>query len=411
MMDTHPFLLSRRQLLMRGGALISAAALVGLWPRLTLAALPIDRRFVLVILRGALDGLAAVPPYGDPAYSLARRGLAFAPPGDIDGMIDLNGFFGLHPALASLLPLYQQQQLAIFHAIASPYRERSHFDAQNLLENGTIRPGGTEGWLNRALQAVSAQEGAAMALSQQLPLVLQGGYRAGSWAPKAYAANSDNPMLAKMMQLYARDPLLGESFSTGLAIQKTAEENLTPEDLRAAGNARGTEALMSAAKAAAGFLAEPDGARIAVLEAGGWDTHARQGTVQGQLTQRLTDLGKALASFPNNLDATIWAKTVVVVVTEFGRTVAENGTGGTDHGTGGVAFMLGGAVRGGNIYSQWPGLTEGKLYQGRDLYPTMDIRSLFKTVLAAHLKLPMDIIENNIFPNSAEAPIYGGLIG
>lgn len=408
---TLNFALSRRQFLHQGSAALGVAMTGSLWPRLTLAALPTDHRLILVILRGAMDGLAAVPPYGDPDYAAARGGLAFAPPGDADGLLDLNGFFGLNPALAMLQPLYRQKQLAVFHAIALPYRERSHFDAQNLLENGTVRPGGTEGWLNRALQALGAGEGTAIALNQQIPLVLQGRYTAASWAPKNIPASLGNGTLAKVTKLYARDDLLGGSFAMGVETQKIAEENLSPEDRRAAGNAKGAEALATAAKAAAGFLAQPQGARVAVLEAGGWDTHARQGTVQGPLAQRLADLGKALVLLPQELGPQIWAKTVVVVVTEFGRTVHENGTGGSDHGTGGVAFVMGGQIRGGQVYGQWPGLAAGKLYQGRDLMPTLDMRSLFKTALAAHMGVPYATLQDIIFPNSADAPLFNNLIG
>lgn len=398
---------TRRNFLKSAGALGAFSLLSAGFPKLSFANLPTDNRVILVILRGAMDGLAAVPPYADPHYKALRGSLAFEPPGDEDGLVDLNGYFGLHPSLAPLAPLYRQGQLAVVHAVASPYRERSHFDAQNLLENGTLKPGGTEGWLSRAMVAGGAENGAALALNEQIPLVLQGAYNASSWAPKAANVDMNGEYMRSVASLYTNDPLLGTAFKEGVRTQLAAEEALPKDDLFAAKGAKGSEQLASAAQAAAGFLAKETGPRVAVLEAAGWDTHARQGTTSGNLAQRLADLAKALALLPGALGP-VWKKTVVVVVTEFGRTVAENGTGGTDHGTGGVALVLGGRVNGGKVLGQWP--TLGNLYQGRDLMPTTDMRSIFKTVLAAHLGISSQALESTIFPDSADAGLMHTLL-
>ncbi len=393
--------ITRRDFIKGAGAMAAMGLINGL-PRVSFASLPTDNRFVLVILRGALDGLAAVPAYGDANYQAARNGLGFAAPGAADGALNLDGFFGLNPAMQPLIPLYQQHQLAIVHAVASPYRERSHFDAQNLLENGTIRPGGTDGWLNRALQALHADNNAAIAINQQIPLVLQGTLNVESWAPQGREINATTDYMTKITGLYQQDPVLAPAFQAAMEVQAMAQAQLTSDDLNASKNAKDTGALYGAAQGAARFLAKDNGPRVAVLEAGGWDTHARQGTTNGQLYNRLADLSRALAAFPEALGP-VWNKTVVVVVTEFGRTVAQNGTEGTDHGTGSVSFVMGGRVRGGKVYGKWPGLASGNLYQNRDLMPTTDMRSIFKSVLYTHLNAQRDAVENTIFPSSMDA--------
>ncbi len=386
-----------------------AAAALSLLPRLAFANLPTENRFVLVILRGALDGLAAVPPYGDPSYKSARGDLAFNAPGMEDGVLDLDGFYGFNPALQPLLALYQQKQLMVIHAVASPYRERSHFDAQNVLENGTINPSGSVGWLNKALVALNAQPTSAIAINQQVPLVLQGNLQVESWAPKGRELDAKSDYMTKMSALYQQDALLKDPFNEAMQTQTLAQQALPTDDANASNKAKNPDQLYAAARAAGQFLAKDDGPRIAVLEAGGWDTHFRQGTSNGILFNRLGDLAKGLAELPTAMGGS-WKKTVVVVVTEFGRTVAENGTGGTDHGTGGMALVMGGAIDGGKVMAQWPGLAPEKLYQNRDLLPTTDLRSVFKTVLAGHLNVPATALENDIFPGSSGAPMLKGIL-
>lgn len=393
--------ITRRDFLKQSAAL-AAMGLVGGLPKLSFANLPTDNRFILVILRGALDGLAAVVPYGDPAYAAMRSGLAFGKPGEENGVLDLDGFFGMNPAMAPLQSLYSAKQLAVVHAVASPYRERSHFDAQNMLENGTTVPNGHVGWMNKALAAFQAQPGSAIAFNQQVPLVLQGSMQVASWAPKKQTIDEGSNYIQQLSKLYAQDKVLGGAFAESLRIQKVAESSLSKEDLMSAGNALGPEALYMAAQAAGGFLAKENGPRLAVMEAGGWDTHFRQGTVNGQLATRLADLSKGLAVLPQALGPA-WNKTLVVVVTEFGRTVRMNGTQGTDHGTAGMALVMGGAVRGGKVYGAWPGLGEGKLYEDRDLKPTTDMRSIFKLALSRQFGASDTVLDSTVFPNSADA--------
>jgi uncharacterized protein (DUF1501 family) len=402
-------IITRRELIKYTGGLAAWTACAAGMPKLSFASLPTDNRFILVILRGALDGLAAVPPYGDRDYASMRGALAFQSPGGIDSAVDLNGFFGLHPSLEPLMPLYRQNQLAVVHACASPYRERSHFDGQNLLENGSVRPGGSDGWLNRALYVLGATNGGGIALNQQVPLVLQGKANVISWAPKGGKWNDGSDYMKKMSALYAQDNLLSSAYGEGVHAQQIMQESLPEDDKMAGGKAKGAAQLAAAAQAAATFLKRDDGPRVAVLEASGWDTHAGQGTSHGPLANRLNDLATGLASFPATLGP-VWNKTVVVVVTEFGRTVHINGTNGTDHGTGSAVFVMGGSVRGGSVMGQWPGLGENALYQGRDLMPTTDMRSIFRTVLYSHLHTPADALNNTIFPGSDSVATMDNLL-
>jgi uncharacterized protein (DUF1501 family) len=401
--------ITRRDFLKYTGALGAWTALSMGFPRLSFASLPTDNRFVLVILRGALDGLAVAPPYGDRDYAAMRGTLAFHAPGGEDSVLDLNGFFGLHPSLEPLMPLYRAKQLAVVHAVASPYRERSHFDAQNLLENGTLHPGGTDGWINRALSELSANTSSAIAINQQIPLVLQGKMAVASYSPKGPKWHDNSDYMQKMKTLYGQDSLLSSSFGEGVRAQEIATSSLPADDQMAGGKAKGAEQLYGAAQAAAMFLAREDGPRVAVLEASGWDTHAGQGTSHGPLANRLADLGRGLAALPQGLGRA-WDKTVVVVVTEFGRTVHINGTNGTDHGTGSAALVMGGGVRGGRVLGQWPGLSANALYQGRDLMPTTDMRSIFRTVLYSHLRVSQDSLNNVIFPESQQADYMRDLL-
>jgi uncharacterized protein (DUF1501 family) len=400
---------TRRDFLKMSGGLAAWTAFSMGCPRLSFASLPTDNRFVLVILRGALDGLAAVPPYGDKDYASMRGALAFHPPGGEDAALDLDGFFGLHPSLEPLMPLYRQKQLAVVHAVASPYRERSHFDAQNLLENGTPHPGGSEGWLNHALLELGANDSAAIAINSQVPLVLQGKLAVGSYAPRGARWNSGSDYMQKMKALYRQDSALSASFGEGVKAQDIAQASLPADDMMAGGKAKGAEQLYGAAQAAAMFLARDDGPRVAVLEAAGWDTHAGQGTSHGALANRLNDLGRGLAALPSGLGKA-WDKTIVVVVTEFGRTVHINGTNGTDHGTAGMALVMGAGVRGGRVLGKWPGLSESALYQDRDLMPTTDMRSIFRTVLYSHMRASEASLDNVIFPESEQAGYISDLL-
>lgn len=396
-------MITRRNLLAGIGAGAMPAVVPFGW-RAAFAALPTDRRLVVVVLRGALDGLAAAPPYADPDYKEQRAALAMPEPGAGDGALDLDGRFGLHPALKPLHEMYRRRELVVCHAIATPYRSRSHFDGQDLLENGTASPhGAKDGWLNRALALYGAAgQRAGLAVGQTVPFILRGDVPVGAWAPRTLPRVEDD-FLLRLAALYKSDRLLGPAFAEVTRAQEMGDEVMRgKEDGGEKQGLRGAKALPQLMGAVGQLLADPGGPRIAVLESGGWDTHANQGLLTGRLAANFTAFAGALDSLRTGLGP-LWDKTAVVAVTEFGRTVRPNGTGGTDHGTGGVAFLLGGRVAGGRVVARWPGLTASALYEGRDLAPTTDTRALFKTVLAGHLGLPEAEIERRVFPGSAAA--------
>jgi len=394
-------MLARRNFLqgLGAGAFLSCAS------RCAFARTDTDARLVLVILRGAVDGLAVVAPYGDGGYRRVRGELALEAPGQTDGLLPLDGMFGLHPALSNVHRLFEEQQALIVHAVASPYRERSHFDGQDVLESGAANL--RDGWLNRAIGPLGGGLGdeTAIAIAANTPLVLRGDHSVTSWAPSQLPDASDDT-LRRIQALYAND----EFFATRLA--QALDSQAIAADMGAAGKKRrGNEAEQGKAlmEATAKFLTAPGGPAIAVLEAGGWDTHANQGAASGALATRLRGLDAGLAALETGMGAR-WSQTVVAVVTEFGRTVEVNGTRGTDHGTATVALLLGGALDGGRVIADWPGLAKGDLYEGRDLYPTTDLRSVFKSVLADHLLIPEVYIEREVFPDSAAAKRIDNLI-
>lgn len=386
-------------------------------------------RFVFIVLRGALDGLTAVPPYGDPDYSRLRGELALGAPGSAGGVLKLDDTFGLHPSLAFLGESYKARELAVFHAIASPYRERSHFDGQDVLENGYARPHAVQsGWLNRALASIPADRTASrkelgVALGQNMPLVMRGPAPVASWSPSRLAA-LDEDTLERITDLYAKDPLLSKRLADALAADAIAAESrrdsmsdATPAEAEPAEMLarrdkvanRGGARYLEVVRTAASFLRRDDGPQIAVFDATGWDTHANEGAAQGQLGARLAALDTGLRTLREQLGP-VWKDTAVLVATEFGRTAATNGTRGTDHGTGAAAFLVGGAVQGGRVVADWPGLSARDLFQGRDLKPTMDIRSVLKGVLSEHLQVPSGALESAVFPDSASARPISGLV-
>lgn len=372
-------------------------------PRFAFAKTATSSRFVLVVLRGAADGLAIAAPYGDGNYVEVRGELALPPPGTESGLQKLDGLFGLHPSLASTYTLFQSGEALIAHAIASPYRERSHFDGQDLLENGASRVAALrDGWLNRALARTGGSTPQAIALAQNAPLVLRGDNAITSWAPSRLP-DADDSTIRRLQNLYADDEFFASRLEQALASQDIASGMGEVKNQRSRGNeARQFGELMSAA---ARFLTADDGPSIAVLELGGWDTHANQGTTQGPLANRLAGLDTGIDKLRVGLGPA-WRQTVVAVVTEFGRTVHVNGTRGTDHGTATAAILAGGAVQGGRVVADWPGLRASDLYAGRDLQPTTDLRSLFKSVLLEHLAVPRGFIEDTVFPDSrAAAPL------
>ncbi len=362
-----------------------------------------EARLVVVLLRGALDGLAAAPPYGDPDYARHRGDLAVAEPGQDGGALDLGGRFGLHPRLANLHRMYAAGEALLVHAVAGPWRSRSHFEAQDLLEAGADQRM-ESGWLNRALRYLPPEPAGAsrraMAVGVEVPLLLRGATQVGSFAP-AGSTRLEAPLWAELAALTAQDPLLHPALQEGLRARGYSAAVLAGTE-PPPGDRNGFPAL---ATAAGRLLAQPNGPRIAALELVGWDTHAFQAA---RLAGPLGQLDHGLAALQAQLGPA-WRQTAVLVVTEFGRTVRTNGTRGTDHGTAGCAFLVGGAVAGGRVLADWPGLADGQLFQNRDLAPTRDLRSLAKALLRDHLRLPAAALAQ-AFPGGAEATPEAGLL-
>ena len=393
-------MLTRRNVLKTAG---TAALLGSVAPaRVAFGSAPTENRLAIVILRGGLDGLHAVPPYGDPRYRALRPTIAVPPPGEEDGALDLNGTFGLHPALAPLQPLYAQKQLLIVQAATTGYAERSHFDGQNVLENGTNIPyGAQDGWLNRALLRLNdGDRRLGLSVGHSVPLVMRGDARVQTWAP-TNLPQVDNDFLNRLAYVYEQDSMLADALREARQSQDMTSGMM--ERGKARGGPRGQYKALS--KAAGQLLAAPDGPRIAVFEANGWDTHFGQ---IFRLRQQLGELAAGLMTFKDSLGPA-WDKTAVIVLSEFGRTAAENGSRGTDHGVGGIALLLGGVVAGGRLAGDWPGLSERALYQGRDVQPTTDYRALLKAMLSERMGLDEAFIEDTVFPSSRAVPAMNGL--
>ena len=408
---------SRRRFLAGAGALAASAAI----PNALFAYTGGSSRLVVVILRGALDGLAAVPPHGDPNYAGLHRELAIAAPGAPEGALALNGTFGLHPSLTFLHERFAAGELVVFNAVASPYRDRSHFDGQNVLENGLSKPIGTaDGWLNRAVAALprggaGVPRERAVAISQNVPLILRGEAAVISKSPQA-TPDVDEDLLARLADLYSKDDWFSARLSEALQTEKMVD-GATVDTAAGPGAAMSKDPLKApypsrvgaVARMASELMRSEGGPEIAVIEASGWDTHANQGGAKGVLATRLAGLDQGLKSLADGLGP-LWPHSAVLVVTEFGRTAAVNGTRGTDHGTGGCAFLVGGAVRGGQVIADWPSLSRSALLDNRDLKPTLDLRSVFKAVLDEHMHVDAKSIANRVFPDSGGARPLQGLI-
>ncbi|MDP6706175.1 MAG: DUF1501 domain-containing protein [Alphaproteobacteria bacterium] len=367
-------------------ALLTGSALL---PTAAFAAAPGDNRLVVIVLRGGMDGLALVPPHGDPDLRRLRPTLAL-PMGGTKGVTDLDGFFGLHPGLAALVPLYRAHELAFLHAVAGPYRARSHFDGQDALENGTASAlGARDGWLNRALAGMPGRaEDFAMNVGREAMLILRGRQATGSWSPDSRLVLAEDS-LQFLERLYANDPLFAEALAGAMAAGQ--------QSAMAGGKRRGRVRAKELAQFTARALSQPSGARIAAFSLGGWDTHRGQ---KGGLNRPLRELSTAITTLKSGLGAE-WRRTVVMGMTEFGRTAAENGTRGTDHGTAGAVLLAGGLVAGGRVVADWPGLGERALHEGRDLKPTDDLRRHAAWVLAGLFGLSRSHLENKVFPGLA----------
>ena len=367
-----------RRIFLKGlGVLGCSAAAHPLMTTLTLAAAPGENRLVVIILRGAMDGLDVVQPRGD-------AGLAAARPGVLAKAQDLDGFFALHEGLSGLMPLWQAGELAFVHATSTPYRDkRSHFDGQDLLEAGTgtdLAPAAQrDGWLNRLLSVLpGATSETAWAVGREAMPILAGAAPAESWAPDQDVTVSA-PARALLEQVYAEDALFHQASTTAFGLSEMEE-----------GEGQDTDLI-------ADFVAERlrGPARIAAFSLTGWDTHKGQ---ERAIRRPLDRLQRAVLRLKAGTGAEVWGKTVVLAMTEFGRTVRQNGSGGTDHGTGGAMLVAGGAVRGGQVYGRWPGLAEAELYDRRDLMPTSDVRDWAAQVMAGLYGLDRGTLERTIFP-------------
>jgi uncharacterized protein (DUF1501 family) len=398
---------TRRDIL-RIFALGSAAALP-FAPRAVLAASPTERRFGVVLLRGALDGIAAVPPVGDPRYRERRGSLALPVVGEAGGCLPLDGFFALHPVLAAIHPYWAQGELLFVHAAGNGYHTRSHFDAQDLMETGfAAETGQSDGWLNHALSVLQRgpdDRRLGIAVGGAVPLLLRGKTRVASWEPPGLAAASPE-FLTTLASLYEGDPLLGPALGEGLHGQSMAASVLRDDGTRGP-QGFGPKSFKPIAEAAGRLLAASDGPRIAALEMNGWDTHVGQGTTAGRLAQNLEGLAEGLHALAMALGPA-WYDTVVVAVTEFGRTVAVNGTGGTDHGSASIVLLMGGAVRGGAMHGDWPGLDQ--LEENRDLRVATDARAVLKGILRDHLGIDRAALDQRVFPDAPALRPTDGLI-
>jgi uncharacterized protein (DUF1501 family) len=359
-------------------------------PRIAFASVETDRRFIFVIQRGAADGLNIVVPYADPAYATLRGALAV----DTAAATKLDGTFALHPALAQTAKMYASGEALFVHAVASPYRDRSHFDGQNVLETGGSAPYQTiDGWLNRLAQQLPARRANAIAFAPTVPLALRGQAEAASYAPSALPQAPDD-LLARVSQLYEQDAQLRPLWESAMTARGLASDAGARQDPAGIG------------RLAASFLSRDDGPRIAMIETGGWDTHSAQ---NARLAAQLKALDTMLAALRDGLGP-VWGKTTVLVATEFGRTAAANGTGGTDHGTGSVAMLIGGAVAGGRVVADWPGLGPRDLYQARDLKPTMALDTLIASAAAESLGLDPHRTAAALFAQAGAAKPLAGLI-
>jgi len=379
--------LPRRQFL-RFAAAGAGAILVN--PHMALASVGTDRRFLFIIQRGAADGLNIVVPYGDSDYAALRREIAVDP----NSAIKLDGHFALNPAMPEAGRMFAAGQALFVHATASPYRDRSHFDGQNVLETGGATPyAQRDGWMNRLVGMMPRTRDEAIAFAATVPPALRGAADVASFAPSTLPQPNDD-LLARVGRMYQSDPQLHPMWDAALAARGMAAGQAPgqkPEDL---------------GRLAASFLSKPDGPRIAMLETSGWDTHTGE---QFRLTAQLRALDAMIAALRDNLGP-VWDQTVVLVATEFGRTAAVNGTGGTDHGTASAAMLFGGAVKGGRVMADWPGLSQSNLFEQRDLKPTIGLDAVIAGAAAESFGLDPERAAKTLFPNANFGRPAEGLI-
>ena len=408
---------TRRELLLGSGVLFAWASM----PRIAHAERR-DPRLLVIVLRGALDGLGVVAPVGDPDWGKLRGDKGLALEGATPAL-PLDGFFALNPAMPNFHRMYQAGQATIVHAVATPYRERSHFDGQDVLESGLAKPGAADtGWLNRTLAVlepgrhVDPHGGQAFAVGPITPLVVRGPAPVLSWVPPRLPPVGDDTTL-RLLDLYRHtDPTFARVLEERIGLAAvaraggmTAEPGEDRPVVQGGGIAQVRAYFAETAGAAAKFLAGAEGPRVGALAFDGWDTHVQEGAVRGRLANLLGALDGALAAIESSMAET-WRETVVVLVTEFGRTARLNGNDGTDHGTATVALLAGGALKDGRVIADWPGLKDADLHENRDLRPTADLRAVLKGLTEEHLCADPGKLETAVFPDSAAAKPLRGLI-
>ena len=404
--------LDRRQFL-AGSAGLAAAPFI---PRIAHSAPGRDPRLLTIVLRGGIDGLAVVAPVGDPDLKRMRGRLAFGDEGSKAG-IPLDNFFALNSNMPALAKLYKGGEALFVHAAATPYRARSHFDGQDVLESGFAVPGEIKsGWMNRAIGAVAAGESASargFAVGAQVPLIMRGETSVLSWMPPGYR-EADEDTQQRLLDIYRHaDPVLANAIAEGLELEDMigGEKRMRKvmRKSRKMGGPGRVKKYRVIGTAAGRIMSDRDGPRLGAFGIAGWDTHANQRPFEGHLARQLAALDAMIAGLKKEL-APVWKDTVIVLISEFGRTVRINGTAGTDHGTATVAMLLGGAVRGGRVIADWPGLSEVDLHEGRDLKPTVDLRAVLKGVLRDHLDVSASALNGSIFPDSASVSAMDNLI-
>ncbi|WP_137929347.1 DUF1501 domain-containing protein [Mesorhizobium comanense] len=403
----HP---SRRAVLMTGGALFAWAYM----PRFARAADNRDPRLIVVVLRGALDGLSAVGPVGDPDYAGLHGDIALSLTGP-HAALPLDSFFAVNPAMPVFARLFKANQAAVVHAAATGYRERSHFDGQDVLESGFSGPGHVAtGWLNRALENLPAGDRVAtlggLAVGPSTPLVIRGAAPVLGWAPQSLPEPAGD-LAARVLNLYRhRDPVLAVALQKGLDADRMAlDDQMGAKAMKPKGGLDSAAGMRQAAQGAARLMSADDGPRVAALAFDGWDTHVNEGGATGRLATLLGGLDGAFEEFEKGLGER-WKDTAVVAITEFGRTAQINGTVGTDHGTGTVVLLAGGAIKGGRVIADWPGLKPAQLYQQRDLAPTSDVRAVLKGLLADQFGLSAAVLGDKVFPDSAAVKPMANLV-
>jgi uncharacterized protein (DUF1501 family) len=368
---------------------------------------PMQRKLVVIMLRGAVDGLSVVAPYGDANYYRLRPTIALPRPGQENGALDLDGYFGLHPALTPLQSLWQQHKLAFVHAAGSPDPTRSHFDAQDYMESGTPgRKGTQDGWMNRLLTALPGPTTPTRALSvgPVMPRILAGNAVATNIASGAAASRPsllDRPQIGSAFdRLYQGNDRFSQAYQQAQAAHKEVMSSMDTEMQMANGGAPLPNGFPDDAARLATLMRNDSNVQMAFVALGGWDTHANQGSSSGQLANRLAPLGQGLATLAQRLGP-LFDDTTVVVMSEFGRTARENGNRGTDHGHGNVMWVLGGPVAGGKVYGDWRGLDDAQLHEGRDVPVTTDFRTVLAQVAERHLRLPDNRLQQ-LFPAMPE---------